>query len=74
MKADVPNVKVARFDSSMNIAYFARSVEGRNGNKEGNVDLIQRYKYTDRDLVSLHRFGDGIVSRNVKSPLDRSFR
>lgn len=52
----------------MNIAYFANSVEERNGSEGGNVDLIQRYKYIDKDSISLYRFRDYIVSSKEKFP------
>jgi len=61
MKADAPNVKVACFDSSVNIASFANSVEERSGSEGGNADLIRRYKYMYKDSKSLYRFRDYIV-------------
>lgn len=57
----------------MNIANFASRVEERNGSEGGNVDLIQRYKYIDKDFISLNRFRYYIVSGKVKSLLDLCF-
>lgn len=58
MKADAPNVKVAQFDYSVNIANFTNSVEERNDSEGGNVDSIRRYNYICKDSISLHRFRD----------------
>lgn len=52
----------------MNIANFANSVEERNGSEEGNVDLIQRYKYTDKGSIGLYGFRDDTASRKEKCP------
>lgn len=75
MKFDASNVKVARFDSSMNAVNFAKSAEERNGNEGGNVDVIQRYKYRDKDPMSfcIYHHIDGFVSSKAKSPLDLCF-